>query len=220
MAESNEFIREVDEEYRRDQIAKVWKRYSTVIVALAVLVVAGVGGWRYWQHVERTRAEAAAGRYEEALRLAREGNREGAEQTLRALAADGATAGYQVLARFRLAGELGLQNPADGASAYDALAADPSIPAALQDLARLRSAMLRLDTADPAALERLAVPTSPWRHTARELLGLLALKRGDYAAAGRWFDQIAADPEAPQALRGRLEIYASVVAAGPVPATQ
>ena len=39
MAESNEFIREVDEEYRRDQIAKVWKRYSTVIVALAVLVV-------------------------------------------------------------------------------------------------------------------------------------------------------------------------------------
>jgi hypothetical protein len=216
-----DFIREVDEEYRRDQIMQIWKRYSGVIVALAILLVAGVGGWRYWQHVERQRAEEAAVRYEEAVRLAREGKSEDAEKTLEGLARD-APAGYQMLSRFRLAAELGKHNAEDGAKAFDALAGDGRVEPVMQDLARLRAAMLRLDTPDAAqpALERLATPTNAWRHTARELLGLLAMKRGDYDGAGRWFDQIAADRDTPQALRSRLEIYTSLVAGGPVQTTQ
>jgi hypothetical protein len=38
--------------------------------------------------------------------------------------------------------------------------------------------------------------------------------------AGRWFDQIAADREAPAALRQRLETYTALVAGGPVQVTQ
>jgi hypothetical protein len=91
-------------------------------------------------------------------------------------------------------------------------------------LARLRAAMLRMDTADPATvqpvLERLATPTNVWRHTARELLGLSAMKRGDYEGASRWFDQMAADRDTPQGLRGRLELYSSLVAGGPIQTTQ
>ena len=217
-----DFIREVDEEYRRDRIMAIWKRYSGVIVGVIVLVVAGVGGWRYWQHMERQRAEAAAVRYEEAVRLAREGKGDEAEQRLAALAKE-APPGYQTLSRFRLAAEQGRQNADAGAKAYDALAADGGVEPVMQDLARVRAAMLRIDTADPAAvqpsLERLATPTNVWRHTARELLGLSALKRGDYDAAGRWFDQIAADRDTPQGLRGRLELYTSLVAGGPVQTT-
>jgi hypothetical protein len=217
-----DFIREVDEEYRRDRIMAIWKRYSGVIVGVIVLVVAGVGGWRYWQHVERQRAEAAAVRYEEAVRLAREGKSDEAEQRLEALAKE-APPGYQILSRFRLAAEQGRQNPEEGAKAYDALAADGGVEPVMQDLARLRAAMLRIDLADSAtvqpSLERLATPTNVWRHTARELLGLSALKRGDYDAAGRWFDQIAADRDTPQGLRSRLELYTSLVAGGPVQTT-
>jgi hypothetical protein len=69
-------------------------------------------------------------------------------------------------------------------------------------------------------LERLAAPTNPWRHTARELLGLAGLKRGDYEAAGRWFEQIAADRDTPAGLRSRIEIYMALVAGGPVQPTQ
>jgi hypothetical protein len=123
LVESNEFIREVDEEYRRDRIAQIWKRYNGLIVGLAVLVVATVGGWRYWQHLERTRAEDAAARYQEALRLDQEGKGDDAAQVLRSLTSDQA-AGYRLLARFRLAGEAGQQNPDEGARAFDALAAD------------------------------------------------------------------------------------------------
>jgi hypothetical protein len=222
LVESNEFIREVDEEYRRDRIAEIWKRYNNLIIGLAILIVAAVGGWRYWQHLERTRAEEAAARYQEALRLDQEGKGDEAAQVLRSLTSDPA-AGYRLLARFRLAGETGQQNPEEGAKAFDSLAADGAVPPVLQDLARLRAAMLRLDTdvaAAQPALEQLATPAGAWRHTAREMLGLAALKRNDYDGAGRWFDQIAADRETPQSLRSRLEIYTAIVAAGPVQVTQ
>ena len=220
---SDEFIREVQEEYRRDQITRIWTRYSGLIVGFFLVLLIGIGSWRYWQHVELTRAEAAALRFHEANRLAADGKTQEAEAALRTLANE-AENGYQLLARFRLAAELGKQDGEGGAKAFDALAADAAVPPTLQDLARLRAAMLRLDGSDPASvaqsLEGLAAPTNPFRHSARELLGLAALKRGDYDAAGRWFDQIAADRETPQPIRSRLEIYAALVAGGPVQVTQ
>jgi hypothetical protein len=223
MAPNDEFIREVDEEYRRDQLAKIWDRYNGVIIGIALLVVASVGGWRYWQHYQETRSQAAAVQYEDALKLSREEKSKEAEAALETLAKEGST-GYSVLARFRLAAELGRQSAENGASAYDALAGDADVAALWQDLARLRAAWLRLDSADPAqvrpAIERLAVPANAWRHSARELLGLSGLKANDMDYAGRWFDQIAADRETPSALRQRLAIYTALVAGGVVQVTQ
>lgn len=220
---NDEFIREVDEEYRRDQLAKIWARYSGLIVAVVVLVVGGIGGWRYWEHVQQTRAQAAATRFEDALKLSGENKSEEAEAALEALAKDGDT-GYSLLARFRLAAEQGQQNAEQGAAAYDALADDAGVAPLWKDLARLRAAWLRLDTADPAQIrqvvEPMAAPANAWRHSARELLGLSGLKAGDMDYAGRWFDQIAADRETPPALRQRLAVYTALVAGGPVQVTQ
>ena len=222
MAEDNQFFREVEEEYRRDRIAQIWKRYSGVIVGLAVLLVVAVGGFRYWEHAERARAEAAGARFQEALELAGDGKGEEAARALEALAGD-VDGGYDTLARFRLAAEKAKANGEEGAKAFDALAADGAVEPVLRDWARLRAAALRLDS-DPAAaqpvLERIAEPSNPWRHTARELLVVLSLKRGDYDAAGRVVDQMAADREAPASQRPRLETYSALVAAGPVQPTQ
>jgi hypothetical protein len=223
MAPKDEFIREVDEEYRRDQMAQIWKRYNGVIIAVVVLVVAGVGGWRYWQHMQETRAQAAAAQFEEALKLSRDDKSTEAQAALEAIAKEGST-GYSLLSRFRLAAEMGQENAENGATAYEALANDSAVAPVWRDLARLRAAWLRLDTAEPAkvrsALEPLAAPSNTWRHTARELLGLSGLKAGDMDYAGRWFDQIAADRETPSALRQRLAIYTALVAGGPVQVTQ
>lgn len=219
----DEFIREVDEEYRRQRINEIWQRYSILIVGLAICLVAAVGGWRYWQHRETQLAEAASGRFEAALQLSRDGKSDEAEKALGSLAGDG-SAGYRLLARFRLAAELGKGNVAEGVKAYDALANDNAIDASMRDLARLRGAMLRM-TGDDAAgsvqtLEQLATPTNAWRHTAREMLGLAALRKGDAEGAGRWFDQIASDRETPAGLRSRLEVYTALAAGGPVQTTQ
>jgi hypothetical protein len=224
MAPNDEFIREVDEEYRRDQIAKIWQRYNGVIIGVVVLIVAAVAGWRFWQHTQETRAQAAAARYEDALRLSTEKKGEESQATFEAMVKENGGTGYDLLARFRLAAELGQQNPENGASAFDALANDANVKPLWKDLARLRAAWLRIDTADQAkvrqALEPLAAPTNAWRHSARELLGLSGLKAGEMDYAGRWFDQIAADRDTPSSLRQRLAVYTALVAGGPVQATQ
>lgn len=223
MAQNDEFIREVDEEYRRDQLAKIWERYNGLIIAVVVLIVGGIGGYRYWEHMQETRAQAAAARFEDAMKLSTEGKNQEAEAALDTLAKEGDT-GYGLLAQFRLAAERGQQNAEAGAAAYDALANDAKVAPLWKDLARLRAAWLRLDTAEPAkirqTLEPMAAPSNAWRHSARELLGLSGLKAGDMDYAGRWFDQIAADRETPSALRQRLAIYTALVAGGPVQVTQ
>ena len=223
MAPNDEFIREVDEEYRRDRIAQIWTRYNGVIIGAAALLVVGVGGWRYWENVQESRAQAAAARFEDALSLSRQDKGKEAETALEALAREDGSS-YGLLARFRLVAELGRSNPENGASAFDALASDGNVSPLWKDLARLRAAWLRLDGGDPAkirpVLEPLASQTNAWRHSARELLGLSGLKAGDMDYAGRWFDQIAADRETPPALRQRLEIYSALVAGGPVQVTQ
>lgn len=222
MAENNEFIREVNEDYRRDQVAEIWRRYSGAIIAVAILVVAAVGGLRYWQHDQRVRADAASEQFDTANRLARDGKNAEADKAFEAIRTD-APGGYRLLARFRSAAETSKRDGAAAATEYDALAADTGVSDALRDLARLRAALLRLDGPQPdaalASLQGLAAPTGAFRHTAREMLGLVALKRGEYDAAGRWFDQINADPQAPQNLRQRIEVYAALVAGGPVTAT-
>jgi hypothetical protein len=222
MAENNEFIREVNEDYRRDQVAQIWRRYSGVIIALAILVVAGVGGWRYWQSAQRAAAETASERFDAANRLVREGKTDEADKAFTAIEAEG-PAGYRLLAQFRSAAETAKRDPAAGATAYDAIANDTGLASGLRDLARLRAALLRIDAADPApalaSLQGLAAG-SAFRHTAREMLGLAALKRGQYEEAGRWFDQLTTDPETPQNLRQRIEVYAALVAGGPVTVTE
>ncbi|KQP61148.1 hypothetical protein ASG40_00055 [Methylobacterium sp. Leaf399] len=223
MAENNEFIREVNEDYRRDQVAEIWRRYSALIIALAVLVVAGVGGWRYWQSEQRSRAETASESFETANRLVRDGKAEEADKAFAAIESQ-APAGYALLARFRSATETAKRDQAAGAAEYEALGADAKLSNGLRDLARLRAALIRLDLPNPdpalASLQGLAAPTGAFRHTAREMLGLSALKRGDYDGAGRWFDQISADPQTPQNLRQRIEVYSALVAGGPVTVTE
>jgi hypothetical protein len=40
------------------------------------------------------------------------------------------------------------------------------------------------------------------------------LKAGDYDSAGRWLDEIVADPQAPSGLRSRAEAFLGFVRAG------
>jgi hypothetical protein len=216
----SDFFREVDEEVRRDRIFQVWRRYSGWIIGAALLLVIGVAGWRFNEYRVQKAAEAASARLDAALKAAREDRGEDAEKDLAAIIKD-APAGYQLIARFRLAAATGKRDTGEGARLFDAIGADAAVDPALRDLAKLRAAMLRIDDTDYAALrgslEPLAVPAAPWRHTARELLGVSALKSGDLSAAARWFDQIASDRETPAALRQRADRYMALVTAGPVP---
>jgi hypothetical protein len=214
-----DFIREVEEEYRRDKAIETWRRYQNWIIGFAIIIVLAAGGWRYWQSQQRAASEAAGARFETAVQLAREGKGQEAEQAFLEIARSGPR-GYAVLSRFRAAAEIAGRDRAEAVTIYDALSTDPGVNGVLQTVARIRAAFLLIDTADADEIRRriepLAAPGSAFRHSARELLGLAALKADDFEAAGRWFDMIVADPQAPQSLRERASTMLGLVAAGPL----
>lgn len=200
-------IREVDEELRQDQAAQLWKKYGNVVIGGAVALVLAVAGWQGWNAWQANQRQDSSARYAAALDQAGAGKAQEASEDLAALAADG-TAGYRVLARLQQAG-LALKggDRERAVTLYEAVAADGGVDGAYRDLARLKAAYLKLDGGDPAAIEAAAQPlaaeSNPWRHSARELLALAALKRGDRARAADLFGKLAADSAAPQGLRSR-----------------
>lgn len=214
-----DIFREIDEEVRRDKAAELWRKYGWVVTGLAVLAVLAVAGWQFWLHREQQASQIVGARLEAALKASRDGDGTQAETILGELAAS-APAGYRQIARFRLAAETAKRDAAAGATAFDALANDASLAQLYRDLARLRAGMLRVDLVPYAelrqALEPLAAPQGAWRHSAREFLGIAALKANLFEDAGRWFDAVVTDPQSPSVLRQRTELYLALVRGGPV----
>jgi hypothetical protein len=204
----SELFDEVDEEVRREQLKKLWDQYSIYIIAAALLIIAAVAGWRGYEYLEAQKAAAAGAAFDSALELAEQNKHAEAQAAFEKLATT-APAGYRMLARLRAAGELATRDPQAGAKMYDELAADRSIGAEQQDLARIRAAGLMLDTDSyPNMLQRLEAATKPdatFRHTARELLALSAWRANDITSARQWLDMIASDGETPAAMRSRAE---------------
>jgi hypothetical protein len=205
----SDIFSEVDEEVRRERLQKLWERWGAHIIALAVLIVLAIGGWRAWQWWETKRAAQAGAAFDAAISLAEAGKHQEAETALDKVAAD-SPAGYRTLARFREAAELALRDRPAAIKAYDALAADGSLGRTLQDLAAVRAGLLLVDSAPLSELQSRLEPLTgadrAFRHTARELLALAAWRAGEVAAARRWFDVIMTDAETPTGTRGRIEM--------------
>lgn len=204
----SELFDEVDEEVRRDQLKKLWDKYSIFIIAGALLIIAGVGGWRGYQYFEARKAAEAGAAFDKAVELSEANKHTEAEAAFNDLAAK-APSGYRMLARLRAAAEVASHDPKAAAKLYDDIAADRSIGTEQQDLARVRAAGLLVDSAAYSEmLQRLESSTGPqatFRHTARELLALSAWRANDAAAARKWLDLIANDGETPPSLRSRAE---------------
>jgi len=204
----SELFNEVDEEVRRDQLKKLWDRYSLYIIAGALLIIASVGGWRGYQYLEAQKAVEAGAAFDKAAELSEANKHAEAEAAFAALAAK-APAGYRVLARLRTAAEVASRDQQAAAKMFDEIAADRSVGVAEQDLARIRAAQLLLESISypdmKSRLEAAAGPAATFRHTARELLALSAWRANDATATRQWLDVIANDGGTPPSLRSRAE---------------
>jgi hypothetical protein len=211
-----DIFHEVDEEVRRERLKKLWDRYSIHLIAVAVLIVAGIGAWRGYEYWVAKRAAAAGAAFEAAAVLNEQGKFAEAEAAFAKVAAD-APEGYRVLARMRTAGVLGQLKSAEAVKAYDELSADASLRPIWQDLAAVRAGLLLVDTASLADMRRrldpVAEPTRSFRHTARELLALSAWRNHDLPAARRYLDMIAGDAESPVGTRARADVLSGLITA-------
>src|SRR5258708_2369686 len=94
----SDIFREIDEEVRRERLRKLWDQYSNVIIAMALLIIIGIGGWRLYQWWETKQAAEAGRQFETAVLLSEQGKHDEAGAAFAQLAAEG-TGGYRTPAR-------------------------------------------------------------------------------------------------------------------------
>jgi hypothetical protein len=214
---SNEnFIREIDEELRSDQMRALWRNFGPWIIAAAVLLVVGVAGWEGWQWWNNSNAARSSDQFYSALTLADGTDIAAAQQALDEVEAQG-TGSYPLLARFREAALLVKDGKtAEATAAYDAIATGETNQH-IRGLALVLAAYTLVDSGQVAQVEQrvggLAVPGNPMRNAAREALGLTRYKAGDLNGALADFEAVLADPMVSREAQGRLQIYVAQLTA-------
>lgn len=204
----SDIFNEVDEEIRREQFKRLWEKHGALILAAALVVVAGVGGWRGYEWWQAKKASEAGAAFQAAVTLVEQDKSAEAQASFARIAAESSRS-YQTLARLREAAELAKRDPQAAVKLYDSVAADTSVAEPFRDSAVLRAAALQLDTQSYADIRAKLLPLTAagrtFRHSARELLALSAWRAKDDSATREWLNTIVADGESPTNLRSRAE---------------
>ena len=205
--EKDSFFKEIDEELRQESYAKLWKKYGKYLISIAVICVASVAAYQGWKGYDLNRRSDDSALYASALNAISQNKTNDAIYVLDRLTKDG-TKGYSTLARFNQAGLIARSGDTTGAAAaYLSIANDTNIDLIFRDLALILSTMHSMDNGDPIGLtkqiQHLNSPSSPWRHTAKELVALLAKKSGDIKQASQLYSELADDVTAPPGIRAR-----------------
>lgn len=208
-------FREVDEAVRHDLLRALWAKYGVIAMTGAVLIIVGVSGYKFWNYWQAEQAAKNGGRFVGGITLLEDKKTSEAVEVFKSLSSD-APSGYRILARFQLAAVYAKDGKkAEAVKLYEELAANSSVNSVQQGFAKIRAASLRVDEASfDEMLKRLegqAVTGNPWRHSARELLGLSAYRTGDMSVAERYFNVMLSDQQTPQNMRRRAEMMLSLL---------
>lgn len=222
--ESNEaFLREVDDEVRRDRLVSFWKRWG---IAIGVAIVAGLaafGGWLYWQHRSAENAGVEGEQLQAAYDALGTGQATKAEPILAELAGS-STGGYRALAKFSQADILLRNGDMKGAAAkFAEVANDGGLAQPFRDLALVRQTSAEFDTLKPQVvvdrMRPLAVPGNAFLGSAGEMMAVAQMRLGQRGPAGQLFAQIARDEGVPDSIRQRAVQMASLLGVDAAPAT-
>ena len=210
------FVREVDEEYRRDQLTNIWRNYGRWIVVAVIAALAALALYLYLGHRSTTQAGVQGEQLDGALRLIEENQPDKAGPELDKLAKEG-TDGYSAVARISQANLLLAKNDTKGAAAkFAEIAGNAGYAQPYRDLAVLRQTAIEYDTLKPEVvidrLKGLAVATSPWFGSAGEMVAAAYLKQGKRGDAGKLYGQVAQGGDnVPETIRQRAVQLAGVL---------
>ena len=201
------FVREVDENLRRDQLRDFFKAYGNWLVAAVVLFLAASGGLIWWRQQQQQHSEAEVEKLAAVYNDIGAGKTAQAPQTLDSLSDRGSKA-VRASARFARAA-LAIQqgDTRTAIASYKSIAADGGLPRPYRDAALIRQTALEFDQLQPqeviSRLEPLAKPGEPWFGSAGEMTALALAKQGKRSEAGQLFATIARDATVPSSIRDR-----------------
>jgi hypothetical protein len=201
------FLREVDEELRRDQAVALWRRWGRVAIVAVVVALAAFGAFLFYRHQQTVAAEKEGEKLQSAYDYLAAQDTAGAAKPLAELAAS-KREGYRTLAAFTQADLLLVKNDLKGAAQkFGTIAGDTAVAQPFRDLALIRQTSAEFDTLAPATvvtrLKSLVVPGNPWLGSAGELVAAAYLKQGRRDLAAQTFAMIARDEGVPPSLRQR-----------------
>jgi hypothetical protein len=200
---------EINEELKQDRMTALWQRYGRYVIALVVVIVAGVSltqGHTYYTQQRDARS---------------------AELFFNAILSDNVTTmleldttelsdGYVILAEFRLAAGLAENNQlAEAEQHYLSLAARDDIQQIYRDIALLLSVMQAPQNAQASALqtrlEPLVSSASPLKGLALEQAAALDIRRGNAAGAIDKLNKLTTLTDIPASLRQRASQLLTVL---------
>jgi len=228
------FLKEVDDELRKERVNSFVARFGWWLVGGVVLVLAAVGGYLWWSSSREAAREAAGDSLIEAL-----GQLDGGTAPGRAAAAPKIAAlaqsdveGYRAAALFtRANSETAAGNNAAAIATLRGIADDQSLDELYRQAAQIRRTALEFDRLAPQEVIRRLGPLtgagSPWIGAAGEMVGVAHLKMNRPDLAGPIFVRIARDEGVPDQIKERaghmagslgFDINAGPAARGAAPA--
>lgn len=212
------FLREVDEELRRDRLGQAWRSYGRLLIGLVIVGLAIFGGYLWWQAQREKTAGLAGEKLVSAFDALSQGRPAEADAKLKALAG-GEDIGYRGLAKLTQAARKLEAGDEKGASvAYLAIASDAAMPRSIRDAALVRSAAAGFDSLPPGTvierLKPLASPGNAWFGPAAEMTAIAWMKLHQPQKAAAIFATIAKDRQVPDSLRSRAMRISGAFEAG------
>ena len=201
------FLREVDEELRRDQVVGIWTNYGRWIVAAIVLGLVAFGGFLIWRSYSHADAEKQAVSLQQAYDSIDGGNTQGAAAPLNDLAGKGAP-GTRALAKMAQGDQLlAAGKTKEAVAKFGEVANDTTVGQPLRDLALIRQTQTDYDNLAPQAvidrLKPMVTKDSAWLGSAGEMVGMAYLKLNNIAEARAAFKLVAEGDQVPDTIRQR-----------------
>lgn len=201
------FVREVDENLRRDRLRDFLKAYGSWLIAAVVLFLAASGAFIWWKQHQEQRSEGQVEQLAQIYKDIGGGNAGQAPRQLDQLSKDGSKA-VRASALFTRAALALQQNDVKLAiGTYKSIAGDDSLPEPYRHAALIRQTALEFDQLQPQqVIDRLAPLTKtgePWFGTAGEMTALAMLKQGKSREAADLYAAIAKDRDVPESIRAR-----------------
>jgi hypothetical protein len=207
------FLREVDDELRRERVGSFMTRYGWYILGAAALLLAAIGGYIWWQHRQTVQAGGYSEKLVQVIEQIDANNARAAAPAIDELAASNSP-GYRVAALFARANAQVATNAVPAAiETLKGIAADADAPQPYRDAALIRQTQLEFDSLNPGQvvqrLQPFAQAGNPWHGSAGEMLGVALMKAQRTDQAARVFEALSRDQTVPESIRARAIQMAS-----------
>ena len=220
-----QFIQEVESDLRQEKFEHLWKKYGKSIAIGFAVIIGLSAAFNLWQHHQAKQRDIISQQFVSAQTLMFNKNIGDALAAMEGISKSSHRT-YSTLAKFNMASilrqETGHKDLNRVEEIYKDLMNSSSAEHMFRELATVLYVSLRLDRLENddhdelKKLEKLMEPcvdgSSPYRHLALELKGMIELRQKNHTKATETFVAIAQDEKCPKDLRLRAQVMTQSLA--------